>query len=65
LVTEQFGFREKLSTEMATFTLLNKILLPPDRKILLEDYSVICKKHLIALPTIYFWPKWSFTGFLA
>jgi len=25
LVNEQFGFREKLSTEMATFTLLNKV----------------------------------------
>jgi hypothetical protein len=44
LVNEQFGFREKLSTEMATFTLLNKVLLSPDRKSLLEDYSVACKK---------------------
>ena len=31
MVNEQFGFREKLSTEMATFTLLNKILLFLDR----------------------------------
>ena len=26
LVNEQFGFREKLSTEMATYTLLNNVL---------------------------------------
>jgi hypothetical protein len=32
LVNEQFGFREKLSTEMATFTLLNKVLSSLDRK---------------------------------
>jgi hypothetical protein len=32
LVTEQFGFREKLSTEMATYTLLNNILLLLDKK---------------------------------
>jgi hypothetical protein len=32
LVNEQFGFREKLSTEMATYTLLNNILSSLDRK---------------------------------
>jgi hypothetical protein len=32
LVNEQFGFREKLSTEMATCTLLNKELLSLERK---------------------------------
>ena len=31
-VNEQFCFRENLSTEMATFTLLNKVLLSLDRK---------------------------------
>jgi len=31
-VNEQFGFKEKLSTEMATFTLFNKVLLSPDKK---------------------------------
>jgi len=32
LVNEQFGFREKLSVEIATFTLLNKVLSSLDRK---------------------------------
>ena len=32
LVNEQFGFREKLSTKMATFTLLNSVLLSLDKK---------------------------------
>jgi hypothetical protein len=32
LVNEQFGFREKLSTEMATYTLLNNILPSLDKK---------------------------------
>jgi len=32
LVNEQFGFREKLSTEMATFTLFNKVLLSLDKE---------------------------------
>ena len=32
LVNEQFGFTEKLSTEMATYTLLNNVLLSLDRK---------------------------------
>jgi len=32
LVNEQFGFREKLSTEMATYTLLNNVLSSLDRK---------------------------------
>ena len=32
LVNKQFGFREKLSTEMATFTLLNEVLSSLDRK---------------------------------
>ena len=31
-LNEQFGFREKLSTEMATYTLLNNILSSLDRK---------------------------------
>jgi hypothetical protein len=32
LVNEQFGFREKLSIEIATYTLLNNILLSLDKK---------------------------------
>jgi sarcosine oxidase/L-pipecolate oxidase len=32
LANEQFGFREKLSTEIATYTLLNNILSSLDRK---------------------------------
>jgi hypothetical protein len=32
LVNEPFGFREKLSTEMATYTLLNNVFLSLDRK---------------------------------
>jgi ABC-type amino acid transport system permease subunit len=32
LVNEQFGFREKLSTEMATYTLFNNVLSSLDKK---------------------------------
>jgi len=32
LVSEQFGFREKLSTEIATYTLSNNVLSSLDRK---------------------------------
>jgi len=32
LLNEQFGFREKLRTEMATYTLLNNLLSSLDRK---------------------------------
>jgi sarcosine oxidase/L-pipecolate oxidase len=31
-VKEQFGFREKLSTDMATYAFLNKVLLSLDKK---------------------------------
>jgi hypothetical protein len=57
LVNEQFGFREKLSTEMATYTLLNNVLSSLDKKKLLVVYFVTCKKRLIALIVTYFWPK--------
>jgi len=43
LANEQFGFREKLSTEMATFTLLNKVLLSLDRKNFVE--GLFCDLH--------------------
>jgi uncharacterized protein YceK len=32
LVNKQFGFREKSSTDMATYALLNTVLLPLDKK---------------------------------
>jgi 2C-methyl-D-erythritol 2,4-cyclodiphosphate synthase len=32
MVKEQFGFREKSSTDIATHALMNTTLLPPDKK---------------------------------
>ena len=47
LVKEQFGFREKLSMEMATNTLLNNVLSSFDlKKNIFLVYSATCKKHL-------------------
>jgi len=49
LVNEQFGFREKLPTETAPYTLLNNVLLSSDLKKLLAVYCANCKKRFIAL----------------
>jgi hypothetical protein len=45
LVKEQFGFREKLSTEMATYTLLNNVLLSLDRKNFIG--GLLCDLHTL------------------
>ena len=60
LVNEQFGFREKLSTEMATYTLLNNVLLSLDRKNFVG--GLFCDLQKV-LTITYFWLKWSFMGF--
>jgi hypothetical protein len=52
LVTEQSGFREKSSTEMATYTLLNNILSSLNNNIL------IYKRPSIVLTTTYSWQRW-------
>ena len=54
LVNEQFGFREKL-WQLSRF--LIKYCHLWIGKILLKDYSVSCKRHLIVLTMIYFWSK--------
>ena len=61
LVKEKFDFREKLSTKMATYALLNNVLTSlGKKKFLLVVYSATYKKRLIALTKTYFWPKLSF-----
>jgi hypothetical protein len=57
LVNEQFGFREKLSTDMATYALLNNILFSLDKKKLLVFYFATYKKRLTVLTMTYYWPK--------
>jgi len=65
LVNEQFGFREKLSTDLATYALLNTVLISVDKNILVVVYFVTYKKHSTALIMIYFWTNWNFMVFLA
>jgi hypothetical protein len=48
LVNEQFGFREKLSTEMATYTLLDNILSSLNKKNYVGGL-VTCKRLSILL----------------
>jgi hypothetical protein len=57
LVKEQFGFRENLSTDMATHAFLNKVLSSLDKKIMLVAYFVICKKRLTVSTMTFFWTK--------
>jgi hypothetical protein len=64
LINEQFGFREKLYIEMATFTLLNKVLSFLDRKNFVGGLSCDLQKAFDLLTMTYFWPKWSFMGSL-
>ena len=64
LVKEQFGFREKSSTDITTYALLNTVLLSLDKKkILLVAYFVIYKKPLTVLIMLYFWLNWNFMVF--
>ena len=54
LVNEQFGFRAKLTTGMATYDFLNKVLSSLDKKIMLVDSFVIYKKRLTVLTVTFF-----------
>ena len=58
LVKEQFGFREKSSIDIATYALLNTVLLSPDKKIV---GGIFCdlQKALTVLIMIYFWLNWN------
>ena len=47
LVDEQFGFKENSSTDIATYALLNTVLLSLEKKKNLVVFSVIYKKLLI------------------
>jgi hypothetical protein len=56
LVNEQFGFREKLSTDMATYAFLNKVL-SLDKKNYVGGLFCDLQKRLTALTMIFFCPK--------
>jgi len=47
LTSEQFGFREKSTTDVAAYVLLNNIQLYLKKKNLWVEYSVISKRYLI------------------
>jgi len=51
---EQFGFREKSSTDMATYALLNTVLSSLDKKLLVGGFFATYKRLLIVLTTIYY-----------
>jgi hypothetical protein len=53
LVKGQFGFGEKLSTDIASYALLNSILLSTDKKPLWAAYFVIFKKPLTVSHNIF------------
>ena len=53
LVEEQFGFREKSSTDMATYALLNSVLSSLDKKHFIGGIFATYKRLLIVLTTIY------------
>jgi len=61
LVGDQHGFREKLSTETATYTLLNNVLSPFDRRNLVgglffdAQKAFDCVDHEILLPKMKFY----------
>jgi hypothetical protein len=48
LVTEQYGFRKRISTENATFRLTDSVFQSINQKFMLEEFSVIWQRLLIA-----------------
>jgi hypothetical protein len=62
---EQFGFREKSSTEMTTHNLLNNVLSSLGKKIMLVVYSATYKRLSTVSTSTYSWQKWNFTEFRA
>jgi len=58
LVGDQYGFREKLSTKTAIYTLLNNVLSSFDRRNLVGGgLCATYRKHLTVLIMKYFWLK--------
>jgi hypothetical protein len=58
LSSEQYGFRENLTTDNATYQLTYKILTAMNNKSKAGDISVILKKHLTLLTITYCYSKW-------
>jgi len=56
-VNEQFGYRDKLSTDTATYALLNKVLLSLEKKIMWVAFFATCRKRLIVSTMTFSWPK--------
>ena len=63
LVNEQFGFREKFPTEMATYTLLNNVLSSLGRKKFVGGLFCNLQKAFDCVNHNIFWLKWSIMGF--
>ena len=54
LAKEQFGFRNGSSTDLASFILMNDILMALNNKLVVGDSFVIYKKHLIVWTMTYY-----------
>ena len=61
LVKEQFGFREKLSTDTATYAFLHKVLSSLDKRYYVGGLFCDLQKAFALIMT-FFWPKWSSMG---
>jgi hypothetical protein len=62
LVKEQFGFRDNLATETATYTLLNEIVSSPNNKILVGGLFCHLQKAFNSVHHDILWTKMEFYG---